>query len=362
MSNLSSLLNVSVDDAYEISKKPVGNTREKDERLWKPSLTKDRKEYQACVRPLPRGIVGLQNRLSPTVEQHTHFIKERVGTKSDGTPIYMNLTVKCRKTLGKGEKCPICEANWATYNHATQTANKALKDQAYSRRNIVSHIGNFYIREDLTQPQHTGIVKLWDHTDKMNNVILDPTRPEDANAEQGTKGFKKKKERFTPYSPVNGRDFFVIVQENPQTGITDYGGSYWDENGLSDLAPTEDEIMAILEQCHDLSEFVNNVQSAEDLSRLYGDFLAKVAEKTNTQVINPMAPVAVYVNESVASTAPKGNVNDLLNVPVQQVVDTGAKKPVQAPIVNPQLTIEPTNLGSGSLLTSDDDDDGELPF
>lgn len=360
MSNLDNLLSVSVDDAYEISKKPASNTREKDDRFWKPSLTKDRKEYQACVRPLPRGIVGLQNKLSPTIEQHTHYIKERVGTKADGTPIYMNLTVKCRKTLGKGEKCPICEANWAAYNLATQTNNKALKDQAYNRRNIVSHVGNFFIREDLTQPQNTGSVRLWDHTDKMNNVLIDPTRPEEANDTNAAqaKGFKKKKERFTPYSPIGGRDFYVIVTENPSNGITDYGGSYWDENGLSDLAPSKDEIMAILEQCHDLSEFVQNVQSAEDLGRLYADFLAKVAEKTNTQVINPIAPVSVYMGGHTESVASVGNVNDLLNVaPV-------AKPTVSKPqVVAPQpLVVEEPVASSSTLLTSDDDDDGELPF
>jgi len=351
--NLNSLLNVSIDDAYESTKPQVtsGNTRKKDERFWKPTLTKERKEYQACVRMLPRGLAGLENKLSPTLEQHTHYIKERVGTKPDGSPIFMSLTVKCRKSLGKNEKCPICDANWLMYN----TQVKELKDKAYARRNVISHVGNFLIRNDLIQPENSGTVRLWEHTDKMNTRLLDPIRPD--VLDDAVKGFKKKKERFAPYAPYNGRDFYTIVTENPSNGIASYDGSYWDEEGLTDLAPSEDEIMAILEQCHDLSEFIQNVQSPEELSKLFNDFMAKLDEKTQTSNQNFGAPTPMYVGgfqtEAVMATpAVKGNAADLV-------------KKVKAP--NPLLNVaieddeEPKQYSSNDLLTSDDGDD-ELPF
>ena len=231
-------LNISVEAAVQVAESQQTNnknSRKTDDRFWKPNIKNEKKEYQAKIRLLPRGIEGVKNKLHPTIEQHVHYIKE----PQHG----LYLTVKCRKSLGKHENCPICEANWAMFN----TKVEPLVKKAKSRRNMISHIGNILIREDLNHPEFNGTVKLWDHTNNINRMLLAPLNNQED--ESGGGGFKKKQEKFNPYSPMNGRDFITIVTENPENGFPNYNGSFWDEDGLTDLAPTKDEIMAVLDQC-----------------------------------------------------------------------------------------------------------------
>jgi len=264
-------LNVNPDDASQSNQeRGKGKAKkEKDARMFSPNINNPEKEYQARVRQLPQGLNGLKNKLPVSVEQHTHFIKEPQHK--------LYLTVKCRKTLGENEYCPICDATWKMFNAGKDAGDKALMDKAKSRLAKVSHIGNFLVRDDINNPENNGQVKLWRHTGRMHKQLLEPTRSEDDGQEK--RGFKKAKERFTPYSPIDGKDFYVIVTENPENQFPTYDGSYWDEEGLSNLAKTEDEMMGILEKCHDLSEFINDVESVEELQRKYTEFNNKLEER-----------------------------------------------------------------------------------
>jgi hypothetical protein len=335
-------LNVSPDEAAanNPSNDKKGGKKEKDARLFSPNINNADKEYQAKVRQLPQGLDGLKNKLPVSVEQHTHFIKEPAHK--------LYLTVKCRKTLGPKEHCPICDANWKIYNAAKDVNDKPMMDKAKSRMAKVSHIGNFLIRDDINTPENNGRVMLWRHTSRMQKTLLEPTLAEGAGEEK--RGFKKAKERFVPYSPVNGKDFFVIVTENPENQFPSYDGSYWDEDGLSNLAESEDKMMSYLEQCHDLREFIDDVESAEELTRKYMEFNAKLEERM--QGGGPSG----YTNNAPAQNAPVNETSgsDYFNQPaVDAPASTGSPFDMNA---------EASTSDEPMLGDSIGDEEEDLPF
>jgi len=360
-------------NAVETHKKK--KTRKDDVRFWKPTINNPQKEYQAKVRMLPRGMDGLINKIPVSVAQHVHFIKEPESG--------LYLTVKCRKTLGDHEKCPICEYNWNMWH----TGVEHLKEIALKRKANVSYISNFYIRQDLTTPTFDGSVRLWEHTAKTNEMLMAPTKV----TAGATPGFKKKSDKFTPYSPKNGRDLIVLMQENPKNQFPTYEGSFWDEDGLTDLAGSNEEMMAILENCYDLSEFIEDVPTSEDLATRYSEFCQALEEKTNGKIRADIGTTKVHMpGETTTSvSAVKGDSSSYFNQStriegfdkpaVGKPITHMAQKPVEMPLESlsdddaiefvspsPKLPTVKTNKTTASMaLEIDDEDNGEdevLPF
>lgn len=282
--------------AIEAQNADSGNGKQIDPTLWKPTIGRDVKEYEAKIRLLPQGLNGVKNKLPASVSYMMHYLKDPVNK------IYKN--VPCRKTIG--EACPICEAAWAIYNAGKDKNNKVLMDLGKSRLPSTRHVINILVREDLTKPANDGKVLKWDHTDHINSTLMDPLRDDESKPGEDKPKFKKAKEKFVPYSPRNGRDRFVIVERNPSNDMPTYDNSYWDEDGLSDIAGTSEDIMAVLEQCHDLSEY-RDVPTSEELMNQYNEFVALVEAKERNALAND-----VQANRSAApgnTAAPAKNVS-----------------------------------------------------
>lgn len=348
--NMLEYLNVSPDEAAASNPQndKRGGKKEKDVRFFTPNINNAEKEYQSRIRQMPQGITGLQQKLPVSVEQHTHFIKEPEHN--------LFLTIKCRKTLGPKEHCPICEANWAMYN----TGAKDLKKKALGRKNQINHIGNFLVRDDITDPKNNGVVKLWRHTNKMHKTLLEPTLAEGASEEK--KGFHKKKERFVPYSPVNGKDFYVIVTENPENGFPSYDGSYWDEEGLSNLASTEDEMMGYLDQCHDLREFIDDVPSVEEMNRLYMEFNQKLEDKINATTPGTPGGASSFYNGGSTSTGTSSPKPSSTQAAGTEYFSEGASDTEVNPL---DLNVAPAVPNASPIdepMLSGSDEEEELPF
>jgi len=346
---------VSVEQAREVNKEKTPNKkkykkRSEDARFWKPNIKNPKKLYEAKVRLVPPGTAFLSNNLLPwAAEQHMHWIKE--------PEFKLFMAVKCRKTLGEKEKCPICEQNWAVYNAAKARGNKTLMDKMTSRQNKVSFIGNIMVQDDINNPDLNGSVKLWEHTRRMNTILMAPTRNE-SQEDTSVGTFKKsaKQEQFTPYNLVNGKSFFVIAQEdknNPQISVS-YAESYWEEE-FTPLAQSKDEAMAILEQCYDINEFVKDVPSSEDLIRRYQEFNDKLND------LKSAVPGSEAVSMTVpdisggepASEVPKGNANEFL---------AEASAPAETPSPSPAPAVAEPEPPTNASDDSDDDDDDDLPF
>lgn len=259
--------------------------RQIDPTMWKPGLGRNDEPYEAKVRLLPQGVNGVKNKLPASVSYQMHYLKDKKHKISKNVP--------CRKTIG--EECPVCEAAWAIWNagkDAGGARGEALQNLAKSRLPTTRHVINVLVREDLTNPANNGKVLKWDHTDNVNGNLMEPLRDstEEENGKNATQkpaksSLRKSKEKFTPHSPRNGRDRIVIVEKNPKTGYATYDGSFWDEDGLTDLAATTEEMMGILDQCHDLSGY-RAMPSAEELMAQYNEFIALVEAKERAAAVN----------------------------------------------------------------------------
>lgn len=291
-------LTVTADTAAVEPERKSGFTKTPpDPRFFKPSIKNEAKEYQAMVRPLPRGLNGLKNQLHPSVKILTHRLK------NEQAKVFVN--VKCRKTLGDDQYCPICDAGWAVFNEGKAQNNKDIQNKGKDILAKESHIMNILIRNDIQDPSLIGQVKLWEHTGKMNKILFEPTKEEKRDPSKPAP--IKKKQIFYPYSPKKGRDFLVMVTENPENKIASYDGSEWDEDGFSDLAGTDAEIMAILDKCHDLSEFLT-APSVEEAAQAYADFNARVEAKLNAKSANGGIPGESYKAPSGAGKVATKNV------------------------------------------------------
>ena len=331
---MSDFLSVSLDDVKSNTTQSSKNNT-KDERFFRPNIKNEKKEYQAKVRQLPQGIEGLKNKMPTSVEILTHYIKEPKHK--------LFLTKKCRKTLGSDESCPLCDNAWSLYNTGKESNNEALMKKGKSRLASSSFIGNFLIRDDINTPENTDKVMLWQHTKNIQKTLFEPT-VEQKEDEKKQRGFKKSKERFIPYAPRDGRDFYVIVTENPENSFPSYNASYWDDEGLSPLGATDEESISYLEKCHDLKEFINDVPSVEDLSKALMKFNHDLEARMNGEGTVPQSntvsnPVSNSMDNPVNSSIPSGQsaseyFNDSPSVDTTSTTFEVAQAPTEEPMLS----------------------------
>lgn len=244
-------------------RKPSAPKRSEDPRFWKPTVNNAAKEYKALLRVLPRQRDG---RGGYCVPQHVHYIKENVG----GKDIY--LSVKCRKTLGKDEFCPICDANKKMYN----TKQEALMEKAKGRSASVTYIGNFLILRDLVRPELDGNIKLWEHRKYMNDMIMAPMTKGVELVKAQSFDAKPVLQNFYPYHPTLGHNLVVHMNVNPKNNIPSYENSYW-ESQASAFTDNQDTLDYVFGNLFDLSEFMDDVPSVDEINKRFLDFNERVA-------------------------------------------------------------------------------------
>lgn len=335
---MSDFLTINADNAPVPEQQNAG---QKDQRFWKPTIKNKEKEYQAQIRPLPRGIEGIKNKLHPSVTLQTHHLKSLKHK--------VFLTIKCPKTLGESEYCPICEAAWGIYNAGKSVNDKLMMKEGTGRLSTESHLMNIFVRNDITQPANTGLVKIWEHTKKQNTVLFAPTK--DVATDPNKKSLKKV-EKFFPYSPRTGRDYVVIVTENPENQMASYESSEWDSEGLTPLAGSDEEIMAILDKCYDLNEFISDIPSVEVLAQKYTEFCTRLEEKERMALLNGKGGSSAGSTPTgnfapAGKPASTGNAKDYFTK-----TETPKEEPLkQAPKAQPAVMEEESSL-----------DEEELPF
>jgi len=287
------LTEITPEQEREINKEPEqkeGKKSSKDPRFWKPTIKNEKRLYEARIRMLPQK-GWLQDKTLPwAIGQYMHYIKEPDHN--------LFLYTKCRKTLGLNEDCPICKHNWAIYNAAKKRGDKAEMDKMTSRQNRLSFIGNILVLEDLTTPTFNKEVKLWEHTKKMNGRLMSPLKEETKEeAAQPSLRKAKKKELFVPYHPTQGRNFDVIVTPDAESGLANYDQSDWDEDGLSPIGTTSEEVLSLLERTYPLDEFIKDVPSAEELVQKYQEFNEKLLAM-QVNVPSGSTSISMHVPES----------------------------------------------------------------
>lgn len=266
--------------------------RKVDERVWKTRLDDTHKYYSAQVRILPSVKRDAQGNLvwdknpSPFRKVVVHYLRIGKGPKK---------YFKCLRTLSDAPDfykgiCPYCDWKTERYHKLKPLADAgdaiAAEEVKVNEGNAAStsYVANTLIRQDTVHSEFNNQVKLWEHSVKVNNTLDYPREPEVVakrrweNTKEGRKKGAvyvpnelelKNATRFFPEQVRGGRDFIVTCQESGNIingkAINTYDASKF-VDAPSDLAATDAEILAYLNQCVDLDEF-----QREDLPASYAE-------------------------------------------------------------------------------------------
>ena len=352
--------------------------RKEDPRFYKPRLSKKGDyyigSYQTMIRLLPQKGWIQDKSLPFSQEQHMHYIKE----EKSGLFLY----IKCRKTLGPNEKCPICDANWAVWRKAKDSNDKVMLEIAKDRIAKKTAIGNVLICADLNNPDLNGEVRLWEHTLPINAKLLAPLRAGDTSNDAGEpekKGFKKKEvqekvEFFIPFHPTQGRNRILIIEAPSDNPImVSYNQSYWDEensvlgwypkggnpeNDEMIVPATTEEIMAVLEKTMSLKEFTDDVPSVEEMILKLNEYNEKAIEAGARPIVDDKSS---GTRPALTPRPDEGNAKKFYATD-----DSTGDDPGDAPPLNQSIKEEPEKTDKSKVAdaapaaTNDDDDD--LPF
>lgn len=343
--------------------------RKVDERVWKTRLDDSHKSYSAQVRILPSvkrdaqgGLVWDKNP-SPFRKVVVHYLRIGKGPKK---------YFKCLRTLSDAPDfykgiCPYCDWKTERFHKLKPLADAgdalASEEVKVNEGNAAStsYVANALIRQDMVHSEFNNQVKLWEHSVKVNNTLDYPRQPEVIakrrweNTKEGRKKGAvyvpnelelKNATRFFPEQVRGGRDFIVTCQESGNIingkAINTYDASKF-VDAPSDLAATDAEILAYLNQCVDLDAY-----QREDLPANYAEAQKMLnewlAEQTGSASYDNSADVTPNTSAPAARPNPTmarsmSGAEFLNNAQPQQAAPQAAPQPQFS---NPAVINQPT--------------------
>lgn len=162
-----------------------------------------------------------------------------------------------------GENDPVGELNSRLWN----TGSDADKEVARKQKRKLAYYANVLIVSDPKHPENEGKVKLFKFGKKIFDKIMDKARP-----------------TFEDETPVNVFDFWegadFKLRMRKVDGYPNYDQSAFQEP--SPIANSEDEILAIANSQHKLSEFLDkkNFKTYEELARKMASVLEGSSNNT----------------------------------------------------------------------------------
>jgi len=185
---------------------------------WTPIIGKDENEVEYVVRFLPD---GYSESGSPFIQRNIH---------SYG-PYENNMYDRCRKALGKGEACYICDQA----NPLFKSENPVDQEMAYSRYSKRKYIANVLIVKDARDDgANEGKVFMYEFGKKIWEKL-------DIEI----------KDDFIYYDPELGANFTIKVKRVQK--YPNYDSSHF-ERKVSAIADSEEKINEILDLTYDLTE------------------------------------------------------------------------------------------------------------
>jgi hypothetical protein len=337
--------------------------RKADERVWKTRLDDTHKYYSAQVRILPSVKRDAQGNLvwhenpSPFRKIVVHYLRIGKGPKK---------YFKCLRTLSDAPDyykgiCPFCDWKTERFHKLKPLADAgdavAAEEVKVNEGNVAStsYVANALIRTDTVHSEFNNQVKLWEHSVKVNNTLDYPRQPEVIakrrweNTKEGRKKGAvyvpnelelKNATRFFPELVRGGRDFIVTCQESGNIingkAINTYDASKFVDTP-SDLAATDAEILAYLNQCVDLDAY-----QREDLPANYAE-----AQKMLNEWLAEQTGSASYDNSADVTPnkeAPAARPNPTMNrMPGSAFLgNTPQQAAPQAQYTNPPVINQPT--------------------
>lgn len=247
---------------------PPGTTEE-DARFWYPDVDKAG-NGQAIIRFLPASSVDGDDSL-PWVRIWRHGFQGPTGKWY----IENSLT-----TIG--QKDPLSELNNKLWNESTDDDSPGRKQARAQKRNL-TYISNILVLSDPANPENEGKVFLYKYGKKIFDKISSAMQPE----------FPGDKP-VNPFDFWNGANFRLKIRN--VAGYRNYDTSTFE--APSAIADTDEEIEAIWNKTHSITEFVapDKFKSYDDLKKRLEDVLELNAATAKPTVT---APAAKPVEDSI---------------------------------------------------------------
>jgi hypothetical protein len=263
-----------ISNAFEKVANPQSETKSyNDDRFWR--LEGDKAgNGTATIRFLPR----VEGDELPWVRLFSHGFQGPTGKWY----IENSLT-----TLGEND--PVGELNTKLWN----SGSEANKEIARKQKRKLGFTANIYVVSDPKHPENEGKVFLFKFGKKIFDKIMDKARP-----------------TFEDEKPVNVFDFWeganFKLRMRKKDGFTNY-----DESSFSDSIPvaqSDDEILAIANAQHKLSEFTDrkNFKSYDELKKkleevLSGDSYSAPSAAQMAEEDRPVAAAPAFTAKAAPS-------------------------------------------------------------
>ena len=339
---------------------------------WKPSVSPKNPSYSAIVRLLPQGIEGAKNRTYPSVKVLFHHLNYN-GVRME---------VKCARNT-PGQDCPICRAVWERYNDLLKTYEKGDSHlKVWTNMTARAEwFTNILVREDDNKPGNNNKVLVWRHSDAMERTLRAPfddsvdNEAKNANAApaKGARAkLQKEKRHFLPHSPTKGVDFGVIVTWDAVKKMTSYDGSEYVQE-TTPLADTKDEMLEILNSCHDLKKYLADVPTEEMAAEKWREFI-ETSAKYSAQGGDTQAAASFSAAPNPNYSSPKTtkvDANEFLGESAEQAAPTEPEQDsddelmsfADKKVASTKATAKPVaKTMANDLPAGEDGDDDDLPF
>lgn len=234
-----------------------------DNKLFKVKLTAENEfTYKAKLRLLYK-----PGSPAAIVKTFRHYFSNPIPGSKDakGKQKYWTTNAMCPKTIG--EKCPICDNAWSYSDLFKQTGDKRFEKLHKDRLPTISFLSNVYVINDEVNEQNSGTVKAWFMSNGVHKKIQSLMFPKTVEIEDDEFA-DEEVTKIVPFHPKEGVNMMLIANHDDK-GWQSYENSQFSKK-VTPLADSDEAIKAILDQCHDLDEWVgkSKFKSFDELTQV----------------------------------------------------------------------------------------------
>ena len=272
-----------------------------DDRFWKPTMKKVEGRGDTVgtsrdvIRFLPMGNKDLQliadgkyseDFMSPVFVRKHHAFQGPGGW-------YIQ---ESRAMLG--EDCPVYERVKPKWDAAKEADNKAQMDRIKAMFTKEVMIANILVIKDGSNPENNGKVFLFRITKDMKKLLDEAMDPLEEDVES-----------FNPFDADMGHncnlnlDYSNRVIGGKTVAVGDYAKVNFNETS-SPIADSDEGIEAILDQCHSMLSYLNDIKSEDELNKMLDKVFAfkEAREDTHEQALAKAEPEAMPSTVPTAAT------------------------------------------------------------
>lgn len=260
-----------------------GQAAPTDPNEWQLQCDAQHESVEAIIRVLPRGLAGVQGNLWPHVNCRKHYLKNRDGQRWGEGPVICRGNIPDPNAKYGKSYCPLCKETWDRYYKIKNTyGDQAAKDSGITGNLSVDDVYvNVLILNDFVHPENNGQIKIWHAKTKQWDKVMAalPERNVNKNGQAKQQYTSTAKYVGIPWHVLSGATFHLKgTWDTTKAWGNHKGAAVWDasefEPMATPLAQSDEGIMQILNQCHDLSKYEIQPKSVDELEGVTRSFYA----------------------------------------------------------------------------------------